>query len=425
MSFIDTNGLSFYRVQNLSCAPEGPRAVPLNLDFSLTDTYELDLQNVQARVLITEVQAIYWDNRASSTPLIVRLPTTDQTLEFEAGTMGYMSVLCADPAKLVFTSSGSAIVKVKLLNFPVVNVIWPCGGTSSVLPEIVASVSRSNQTATLTFSLLPAGLTTGLYELQDLIRFLVGDTTTKFDYTVTWDDGTGVQSTGGMTNNNADIGSGSFAGQTLPGITPPIILYAVSGTPIVVTITIHATSVGTVDIETGPLAFYGGGGYAPGDTGTLNDGDLTATYTVTTVGAGGVVTGVTCAGGTTYTNPLGLSATIVVTGAGDGTLRIIYSATAGIVTSGIVETLAGFGYAPGDTVNIVSGSPLALLTIDTIDAHSGVATFTVTDPGGGYTVANGYTTSAVTGTGADLIVDISALSTDAVYSYNATLTRLQ
>ncbi len=61
--------------------------------------------------------------------------------------------------------------------------------------------------------------------------------------------------------------------------------------------------------------------YALGDTGNITDGDGTAVYTVTGVGAGGLVTTVTVSGGNGLVTGASF-ATTVLTGSGDGTLKL-------------------------------------------------------------------------------------------------------
>lgn len=65
--------------------------------------------------------------------------------------------------------------------------------------------------------------------------------------------------------------------------------------------------------------------YALNDTGTLDDGVTSANYTVTGVGAGGLVTTVTVSGGAGFIVS-GTYLTTVVTGSGDGTLRLTVTA---------------------------------------------------------------------------------------------------
>lgn len=126
MSQINVGSLPFYLVQGLMVPEEGPRAVPLLLDFSAAGEYDINLQNVQSRNFISLVQALYLDNSAGGTPLTVNLPNTGQNIIIAPNRQGYRMVLCPNPAMLRFISASGVIVPVFILNFPVTNADWPC-----------------------------------------------------------------------------------------------------------------------------------------------------------------------------------------------------------------------------------------------------------------------------------------------------------
>jgi hypothetical protein len=69
----------------------------------------------------------------------------------------------------------------------------------------------------------------------------------------------------------------------------------------------------------------------------------------------------------------------------------------------------GTGYAPGDTGNIDTGSGDASFNVDTVDGMGGVTGLTLTYPGTGYTAGAGVTTTATSGIGVGLTVDITIL----------------
>lgn len=116
----------FYSVNGQQVPPEGPRAVPLVLDFSLTTEYDLNLQNMESRNFITMIQSMFIDNSQSQVPFMVSFPNTGQTIQVAPNRQGYFQVLCPNPASMSFLSNGGAVVKVQLLNFPVSQHEWPC-----------------------------------------------------------------------------------------------------------------------------------------------------------------------------------------------------------------------------------------------------------------------------------------------------------
>ena len=125
MSQIDQTQLAFYAVNSMRVPAEGPKAVPITLDFSLTTIYTLNLQNMQSRNFLSMVQSLYIDNSGNTAPIVVTFPGTQQNITLAAGRQMYVTVLCANPASMQFVSTGGVLVYVALLNFPVSNSSWP------------------------------------------------------------------------------------------------------------------------------------------------------------------------------------------------------------------------------------------------------------------------------------------------------------
>lgn len=121
---LNASNLQFSTVKGLAVPAEGPRAVPLTLDFSAAAQYTLNLQNTQARDYISMVQAVYLDNSANASPLTVTFPASGQSITIAPNRQGYFSVLCPNPAQLVFSSAGTVLCTAILLNFPVTDADW-------------------------------------------------------------------------------------------------------------------------------------------------------------------------------------------------------------------------------------------------------------------------------------------------------------
>jgi len=96
----------------------GPKCVPINLDFSVSTTYNLDMSNVQSRGFFDMVQTVWVDNSLSDVILTITVPNTQQTLKIPAGIQGYFSVLAPNPVRMQFDSTGGVVCQVTLLNFP-------------------------------------------------------------------------------------------------------------------------------------------------------------------------------------------------------------------------------------------------------------------------------------------------------------------
>lgn len=171
---IQQTTLSYLSVVGQTVPPEGPRGIPLALDFTVTNEYILNLQNVQSRQFFSMLQAVWIDNSQNPSPITVSLPQSGQNIILEAGEQGYVNVLCPNPTLITFSSLGNVKgVFVELLNYPVTNAVWQTGTqgdsvTSMVTysgglvePDMVPNYSLTGAvTATVSPLLTP---TTGYY----------------------------------------------------------------------------------------------------------------------------------------------------------------------------------------------------------------------------------------------------------------------
>jgi hypothetical protein len=123
---INTRQLAALGVSGLLAAPEGPRAVPISLDFSQSTEYDIDLQGYMSQTFISMVQAIFIDNSDNGSPLQVNIGNGGQVIQIAPNRQGYFMLLCPNPVVLIrFISQGGVPVQVQLLNFPVANHDWP------------------------------------------------------------------------------------------------------------------------------------------------------------------------------------------------------------------------------------------------------------------------------------------------------------
>lgn len=104
-------------VLELGIPAEGPKCLPVTLDFGANDSYVLDYQNMQARGFMAMVQTIYVDNRNSDTPITIQMGRTGQIVVAPGRSQGYYPVLQPSPVVMSFTSVGAgAVATVFLIN---------------------------------------------------------------------------------------------------------------------------------------------------------------------------------------------------------------------------------------------------------------------------------------------------------------------
>jgi len=105
--------------RTLGVPSEGPKCVPITLDFTSVTTLELDYGNMQSRGFLNMCQTLWVDNSLSAVILSIQIPVTGQTIKVPAGVQGYFTCLCPNPIHMIFTSSGAVVCQVTLCNFPV------------------------------------------------------------------------------------------------------------------------------------------------------------------------------------------------------------------------------------------------------------------------------------------------------------------
>jgi hypothetical protein len=128
MSAINSNALTGVPINNQIIPDEGPKAVPLLLDFSgSVIEYDLSLLLQQQSVFISMVQTIYIDLSGASHDLSVTVGTgvLSQVVKAKAGTQGYYQVLCPNPPQMKFVASALGdVVTVFLVNVPIPGSVW-------------------------------------------------------------------------------------------------------------------------------------------------------------------------------------------------------------------------------------------------------------------------------------------------------------
>jgi len=105
--------------RTMGMPPQGPRAVPIALNFADFDTYNLDYSNMQNQGFLSMCQTLWVDNYANGQVMTITIPASQQTLKIPAGVQGYFPVICPNPIKMTFNSTGGVACQVALLNYPV------------------------------------------------------------------------------------------------------------------------------------------------------------------------------------------------------------------------------------------------------------------------------------------------------------------
>ena len=125
--FFNANQLGNLQVGNQHIPAEGPRAIPLNMDFTNATgqpSYPIDLSVVQYQTRMSMVQTVYVDLSGTDSPLDIKVEGTNQVIRAKGRTQGYYSVLAPAPTRLTITSLANAVIPVSLINVPIAGTVW-------------------------------------------------------------------------------------------------------------------------------------------------------------------------------------------------------------------------------------------------------------------------------------------------------------
>lgn len=150
---VDAQGITVPTGNVPSCGI-GRKALHVRIDFSLGDTYTLDLTAVQNSGQFDAVQTLYIDNSQSSTQLDIVTGVTLQTVSIPAGGQAYIPMLQPNPPLFQFNPhGGSAIIHIFCLNFFVPPAVWYVNGTPIMdltLESVISNGAVNTTTKPLT-----------------------------------------------------------------------------------------------------------------------------------------------------------------------------------------------------------------------------------------------------------------------------------
>ena len=200
-------------------------------------------------------------------------------------------------------------------------------------------------------------------------------------------------------NGGSSLATGKVLTVTAGAVTTYEILTTGAGYSVADRINTTRTSGSGAGFQINILTLYAGGSdYAIGDTFTVDGGSTLATGEVLAVSDGSVTSYKILTPGAGYSVADGVGTT-ATSGAGTGFGIDILTLTGG----------GGSGYAADDTFTIDGGSTLATGKVLTVAAGV-VVTYSITDPGEGYSIETGVGTTATSGAGTDLEIDILTIS---------------
>lgn len=121
---VDTFNVAQVPVFNALIPKDGPKALPVNYNFTVQSSYYLDLQNYMARDYIGFIQSIFVDNSLNTAPVSITFAISNQKIQVGAYQQGYFPVLVPNPLRVTVSSQGGTSCQIQYLNVPVPSHSW-------------------------------------------------------------------------------------------------------------------------------------------------------------------------------------------------------------------------------------------------------------------------------------------------------------
>lgn len=112
--------------KNMVLPPEGPKVYAFTLDFTATNSREIDMGGEIEKNFISFIQSVLIDNRLNGQPITIMAEQIGFEYSIPAGKQAYMPVFVTDAAKLTFKTpqAASLVVPIVITNVPVQPYVW-------------------------------------------------------------------------------------------------------------------------------------------------------------------------------------------------------------------------------------------------------------------------------------------------------------
>lgn len=110
---------------------EGPKMIPISLNFGLQQSYNIDLTLAEATAQMRSIQSLYYDNSQNATPLQIVCQGTQQVLNLPGHSAGTIPIFQTVPSVFKITCQGGGTAQVIFANIPLPAQIWPTTGEPS------------------------------------------------------------------------------------------------------------------------------------------------------------------------------------------------------------------------------------------------------------------------------------------------------
>jgi hypothetical protein len=143
MSGTNTQQQQVVATQNNLTPSEGPRVIPVTLNFALAASLGVNLSYQQQQQQISVIQSAYIDNSLNAAPFTIVIGNNLQSITIPAGNQAYVNFDCPNPPQFTCSCSGGNAVKVLFQNFETQPYMWNAAGNTTPLPVSDATLDSA------------------------------------------------------------------------------------------------------------------------------------------------------------------------------------------------------------------------------------------------------------------------------------------
>ena len=111
---------NFFSVNNMTLPPEGPRVIPVNVDFAAQTEVEIDLSTLTDSNYISYVSGAWFDNSANAHDVTCVVGGSNQRILIPASVQLMLPVFAVNPPLFEFSQGANGdLLRVFFVNFPV------------------------------------------------------------------------------------------------------------------------------------------------------------------------------------------------------------------------------------------------------------------------------------------------------------------
>lgn len=133
-------------VRNATVPAEGPKCVPLLIDFHSGSTNQLvDMTSDNDFKILTVIQGIFIDNSTSTSKTVITVAGSQQVISCPAGWQGFFPLFAPIPCKFTVQNTGGTDIWITLYNMAMPASAWPGGGAGTPLYDANGRLLVSDQ----------------------------------------------------------------------------------------------------------------------------------------------------------------------------------------------------------------------------------------------------------------------------------------